>query len=57
MRSRFCQALTRRLMCRARQVLENKPTTTFWGTLARALERHCRDAAKGVLFAFGIPDP
>ncbi|KZV95094.1 hypothetical protein EXIGLDRAFT_610971, partial [Exidia glandulosa HHB12029] len=30
--------------------LENKPTSTFWGTLARALEKHCRDAAKGSTF-------
>lgn len=34
----------------ALKVLENKPTSTFWGTLSRALEKNCKDAAKGSTF-------
>ena len=30
----------------AMKVLENKPTWTFWQTLARTLEKHCKEAAK-----------
>ncbi len=30
------------------QVLENKPSTTFWASLGRSLEKHARDAAKGM---------
>lgn len=30
----------------AMKVLENKPSATFWSTLARTLERTCREGAK-----------
>lgn len=29
------------------QVLENKPSNTFWGSLGQSLEKHIRDAVKG----------
>ncbi|OJT15902.1 Conserved oligomeric Golgi complex subunit 5 [Trametes pubescens] len=34
----------------AMKVLENKPSTTFWASLGRSLEKHARDAAKGSSF-------
>ncbi|CAE6427730.1 unnamed protein product [Rhizoctonia solani] len=34
----------------AMTVLENKPTTTFWSGLARSLDRHSKEAAKGSTF-------
>lgn len=34
----------------APQVLESKPSTTFWGALARALEKQTRDGAKSKMF-------
>ncbi|TDL26039.1 hypothetical protein BD410DRAFT_784062 [Rickenella mellea] len=34
----------------AMKVLENKPSVTFWTVMARALEKQCRDAAKGSTF-------
>jgi hypothetical protein len=32
------------------QVLENKPSTTFWAALARALEKQTRDGAKSKVY-------
>ncbi|CAE6400329.1 unnamed protein product [Rhizoctonia solani] len=34
----------------AMAVLENKPTTTFWSALARSLDKHSKEAAKGSTF-------
>ncbi|KAI0743887.1 Golgi transport complex subunit 5-domain-containing protein [Daedaleopsis nitida] len=34
----------------AMKVLENRPSTTFWSSLGRSLEKHARDAAKGSTF-------
>ncbi|KAI0365669.1 hypothetical protein BV20DRAFT_1099473, partial [Pilatotrama ljubarskyi] len=34
----------------AMKVLENKPSTTFWASLGRSLEKQARDAAKGSTF-------
>ncbi|KAH7335890.1 Golgi transport complex subunit 5-domain-containing protein [Rhizoctonia solani] len=34
----------------AMTVLENKPTTTFWSALARSLDKHSKEAAKGSTF-------
>ncbi|KAH9847195.1 Golgi transport complex subunit 5-domain-containing protein [Lenzites betulinus] len=34
----------------AMKVLENKPSTTFWASLGRSLEKNARDAAKGSSF-------
>lgn len=31
----------------AMKLLENKPSTTFWSSLGRSLEKNARDAAKG----------
>ena len=31
----------------AMKVLENRPSTTFWASLGRSLEKNARDAAKG----------
>ncbi|KAJ3759655.1 Golgi transport complex subunit 5-domain-containing protein [Lentinula raphanica] len=31
-------------------VLENKPSAIFWTALSRALEKHCRDSARGSTF-------
>lgn len=33
------------------QVLENRPSTTFWASLGRSLEKNARDAAKGAHIA------
>ncbi|KAG1810818.1 Golgi transport complex subunit 5-domain-containing protein [Suillus variegatus] len=32
------------------KVLENKPTSTFWTSVGRSLEKYVRDAAKGSIF-------
>lgn len=32
---------------RAEQLLENNPTTTFWTSLGRSLEKCAKDASKG----------
>ena len=32
------------------QVLENKPSTTFWAALARSLEKQTRDGAKSKVY-------
>ncbi|KAG8706602.1 hypothetical protein FRC08_000952 [Ceratobasidium sp. 394] len=34
----------------AMTVLENKPTSTFWGALARSLDKHSKDASKASTF-------
>ncbi|TBU41671.1 Golgi transport complex subunit 5-domain-containing protein [Dichomitus squalens] len=34
----------------AMKVLENRPSTTFWSSLGRSLEKHARDAAKSSTF-------
>ncbi|CAE6466205.1 unnamed protein product [Rhizoctonia solani] len=34
----------------AMAVLENRPITTFWSALARSLDKHSKDAAKGSTF-------
>ncbi|KAI0779742.1 Golgi transport complex subunit 5-domain-containing protein [Fomes fomentarius] len=34
----------------AMKVLENRPSTTFWASLGRSLEKNARDAAKGSTF-------
>ncbi|EGO25368.1 hypothetical protein SERLADRAFT_448348 [Serpula lacrymans var. lacrymans S7.9] len=34
----------------AMEMLENKPSATFWTSLSRALEKYARDAAKGSTF-------
>ncbi|KAG8706104.1 hypothetical protein FRC12_007145 [Ceratobasidium sp. 428] len=34
----------------AMTILENKPTSTFWGALARSLDKHSKDAAKASTF-------
>ncbi|TFK54291.1 hypothetical protein OE88DRAFT_1654898 [Heliocybe sulcata] len=34
----------------AMKALENLPSTTFWSSLGRALEKQCKDAAKGSSF-------
>ena len=34
-------------MDEAMKLLENKPSTTFWSSLGRSLEKTARDAAKG----------
>lgn len=34
----------------AMKVLEDRPSTTFWSSLCRALEKQCKDAAKGSSF-------
>ncbi|KAI0329225.1 hypothetical protein GY45DRAFT_1325329 [Cubamyces sp. BRFM 1775] len=34
----------------AMKVLENKPSTTFWASLGKSLEKQARDAAKGSTF-------
>lgn len=30
------------------KVLESKPSSTFWASLGRSLDKYARDAAKGV---------
>jgi hypothetical protein len=35
------------MICNCCKVLDDKPSTAFWGILARALEKQARDAAKG----------
>jgi hypothetical protein len=35
------------------QVLENKPSATFWAALARALEKQTRDGAKSGVYLQG----
>ena len=35
------------------QVLENKPSSTFWGSLGQSLEKQIRDAAKGAVPEIG----
>ncbi|KAH9940460.1 uncharacterized protein BXZ73DRAFT_98890 [Epithele typhae] len=37
-------------MDEAMKVLENKPSTTFWASLGRSLERHAKEAAKNSAF-------
>ncbi|THH05820.1 hypothetical protein EW145_g4520 [Phellinidium pouzarii] len=39
-----------KFMDEAMKILENKPSSTFWTVLARALEKQCKDAARGSTF-------
>jgi len=36
----------------AMKLLENKPSTTFWSSLSRSLEKHTRDSARSKYACF-----